>query len=663
MSLQKRVLFFILLLLLLSFSFLVIATELFTEVDQNNNLRLGNDYIVIVVNKDENGQGRFAIETTGGAPFQPADDNKPLVYGRPKPWTSYTSIWLNGDYYVFGGETGRRAGATGKYGTVVQEPYVEKDSVITTGNINDILLVDQVLTIVKSSTTGLYDSVQIKYRIENISDKPQKIGLRIVLDTMLGENDGAPFRIGNDAVTTDTIYYKEQLPQFWQAFDSISNPTVTSQGTFTGPGVTPPDQVKLADWGSMADGVWDFDFNPGEIFLRKGEYEIDSAIAMYWVPEYLGPGESRSYITNYGLGGITIVPGLLSLGITSPAEVLLDTPDRSIPVIAYVENTSEITAKNVRISIDLPDSLQTEKVIHNLGDLESGEIAQIIWDVYLAGNNIPASSSYSVKVEADNTDSNQVIREIKFIGPPDLRSELKVKDDITVINGRLIPNPFTIEARLKNEGASPLYDTSIELLLPPGLVFVDKEKPIRILEDIDADEEIDVRWRVKALNIEGQLPVAVNIKALHGYQETRIYEGLVLPKLKPVLYFELQNKDSLRAGDSINIEIRGENLEDIDLMDLYIKYDPEALLPVHVSRGTIFLKDDKYLPWTRPDLSTKGIIRINQLIPLEATSGTIGTIRFKVINPDNIELEWDQATYFIFNREEVEIILNDLKFN
>lgn len=78
-------LFFILLLLLLSFSFLVIATELFTEVDQNNNLRLGNDYIVIVVNKDENGQGRFAIETTGGAPFQPADDNKPLSMEDPNP--------------------------------------------------------------------------------------------------------------------------------------------------------------------------------------------------------------------------------------------------------------------------------------------------------------------------------------------------------------------------------------------------------------------------------------------------------------------------------------------------------------------------------------------------------------------------------------------------
>ena len=78
----------------------VAAADLFTETDQNNNLRLGNDYIVIVVNKDENAQGRFAIETTGGAPFQDSDDNKPLVYGRPKPWTSYTTIWLNGDYYV-----------------------------------------------------------------------------------------------------------------------------------------------------------------------------------------------------------------------------------------------------------------------------------------------------------------------------------------------------------------------------------------------------------------------------------------------------------------------------------------------------------------------------------------------------------------------------------
>ena len=122
----------------------------------------------------------------------------------------------------------------------------------------------------------------------------------------------------------------------------------------------------------------------------------------------------------------------------------------------------------------------------------------------------------------------------------------------------------------------------------------------------------------------------------------------------------MQKTGDLQAGDYINIDIRGENLEEIDLMDLYIKYKPDALEAVHVSRGTIFLKDGKYLPWTRPDFSREGLIRINQLVPLEASSGTIGTIHFKVLDPDKIELEWDQQTNFIFNRSDVDVILNNL---
>src|SRR5690554_764294 len=363
---------FILLLIIITLSVVVNGDEgFFTKRDDFNNLRFGNDYVVIVVNMDDNALGRFAIETTGGAPLRMDDMNKPLIYGRPKPWTSYTTIWLNGDHYVFGGETGRRAGKSGKYEEVIRGPLVEDNCVKTVTRIGDKLDVEQVLSFVKSTTTGLYDTIQIKYRIENISTESQKIGLRVMLDTMLGENDGAPFRIGDDAVTTDTVYYNKQLPEFWMAFDSISDPSVTSQGTFTGPGVTPPDRVNLADWGSMADGVWDFDFNPGEEFLRKGEYEIDSAIAMYWVPEYLGPGESRSYITNYGLGGITVVPGLLSLGVTSPAEVVFDKPDKTFPIIAYIENTSDITAKNVRISINISDKFTVDQRVKELGNLPS----------------------------------------------------------------------------------------------------------------------------------------------------------------------------------------------------------------------------------------------------------------------------------------------------
>ncbi|MDI3547627.1 MAG: hypothetical protein PWR10_1279 [Halanaerobiales bacterium] len=639
----------------------------FTEIDQYNNLRLGNDYIVVVMNMDENGQGRFAIETTGGAPLRSNDENKPLIYGRPKPWTSYTTIWINGDYYVFGGSTGRRAGKAGKYGEVIQPPHIKDGSIHTTTKFADKLKVEQILTIVKSSTTGLYDTVQIKYRVENISQEVQKVGMRIMLDTMLGQNDGAPFRIGNDAVTTDKVYYKKQLPAFWQAFDSISHPNVTSQGSFTGSGVTAPDKVCLADWGSLADGVWDFDFNPGEDFLRKGEYEIDSAIAMYWVPELLEPGASRSYITNYGLGGITIVPGLLSLGVTSPAEVTFDTPDKTFPIIAYVENTSEIKAKKVKIRLSLPDSLKAEGKEKSLGDLEPGEITQVAWYVKTAGNELPPKVSYLVKVEAENTDSNQVKREIKFVGPPNLETTLKMVDELRVNRGRLEPNPFKLEASISNSGGSTLYDVSTELILPPGLLLATKEKARKYPGNIQAGETVKVRWQVKALQVEGQLPFAVDVRGLHGYKEIARFDNLNLPELGPLMYLSLKEEDKVEAGDYITVDIIGVNIRNdygdkIDRLKFNLKYNPEYLKPVSVSPGDFFIKGSNLLPWSKPDLSESGLIKFAENIPTEKSQGILASIHFKVLKVGEHQIEWEETKFISEDNDDVEVSLKGLKF-
>ncbi|MTI60627.1 MAG: hypothetical protein FH762_11755 [Firmicutes bacterium] len=633
----------------------------FDEIDQYNNLRLGNDYIVIVVNMDENGMGRFAIETTGGAPFRNNDNNKPLIYGRPKPWTSYTSIWLNNEKYVFGGESGRRAGKSGKYGELIKKPYLLDDGIHTEIMIKDSIKVEQILSIVKSSTTGLYDAVQIKYRVENLGNGNEKFGLRIMLDTMLGQNDGAPFRIGEDAVVSDRLYYKKQLPEFWQAFDSISNPTVTSQGTFTGPGVTSPDKVYLADWGSLADGVWDFDFNPGEEFLRKGEFEIDSAIAMYWVPEMIKSGETKTYITRYGLGGITIVPGLISLGVTSPAEVTFDRPDKTFPIIAYIENTSEITAKNVRVNLDITDSLNVDDKEKKIGDLEAGEIVQLIWYVTDNDQSLPPKTQYTVKVEADNTDSNQVKREIIFVGPPQLKTSLNLIDKLSVDNGRLVPNPFDIQAVFKNVGGSTLYDLSTELFLPPGLLLATKERARKYPGNLEAGQEIKVNWKIKALEVDGKLPVAIDNRGLHGYQKIDRFDDLDIPVLDPYFYLKLNEYEEIEKGDYISIDIVGENIQGLDLLDSIINYDSEHLKLVHVSRGNIFLKDDKLLPFDKPDTSKKGIIHLSEIIPTEIDRGTLATLHFKVLKKGNNQISWGDST-FIIDSEESEVITRDFNF-
>ncbi|MGM0415009.1 MAG: hypothetical protein ACQEQP_07535 [Bacillota bacterium] len=627
------------LLLLLTFNINAAAQDDFFESeDENNNLRFGNEYIVIVVNQNDNSQGRFAVETTGGAPARENDDNKPLIYGRPNPWTSYTSLWINEEKYVFGGKTERRAGDNAKYGEVIQEPTVEDNKIITKTRFDDIV-VEQILSIVKSSTTGLADSAQIQYRIINEGDEDEKVGLRVMLDTMLGENDGAPFRLGEDTISTDKLYYDKQLDDFWQAFDSVSNPQVTSQGSFIGPDVSTPDRVYFSDWGSLADGVWDFDFNPGQEFVRKGEYEIDSAMAMYWVPEKIEAGETKTYITKYGLGGITIVPGILSLGVTSPAEVTLDENNQSFPVVAYLENTSEINARNVSINIELPEGFSAEESARDLGDMEPEDISQITWNVRADNrDNLPEEMTYRVIVDADNTDSNEVERKVEFIGPPELNANITLMEDVESVDGRLEPNPFRVQAEINNSGESSLYGVEAELILPPGLVTASSEKAKKNLGNLKNGERITINWAIEALRVDGTLPFALKVTGLNDYQKT-IVEEIDLPELMPLIL--LKETKGQRDEDYLAVDIVGANIAEAENISFELNYNSENLLLTHVSRGDFFVGDNNLLPFNRPDTSEANKVIFDQEFPFNRSNGVIATVHFKIKgdNPGSISLE------------------------
>ena len=643
------------LILLLVFSFQAAAqNNFFQNEDEHNNLRFGNEYIVIVVNQNQNSQGRFAVETTGGAPARENDDNKPLIYGRPNPWTSYTSLWINDQKYVFGGLTERRAGDGARYGEVIQEPTVEDNKIVTKTRFDNIV-VEQILSIVKSSTTGLADSAQIQYRVTNEGQQEDKVGLRIMLDTMLGENDGAPFRLGEDTISSDKLYYDKQLDDFWQAFDSVSNPQVTSQGSFIGPDVSTPDRVYFSDWGSLADGVWDFDFNPGQDFMRKGEYEIDSAMAMYWVPEILEPGQTKTYITKYGLGGITIVPGILSLGVTSPAEVTLDDNNQTFPVVAYLENTSEINARNVSIQIDLPDGFNAEQVSRDLGDMEPGDISQITWNVEAEDrNNLPESMTYRVIVDADNTDSNEVERKVEFLGPPQLDANITLMEEVESIDGRLEPNPFRIQAEINNSGETSLYGVEAELILPPGLVTASSEISKKNVGILRNNEKININWAIEALRVDGTLPFALKVSGLNNYQKT-IVEEINLPALKPLIL--LRETRGQRDEDYFAVDIVAANISEAENIAFDLNYDSEKLLLTHISRGDFFVGDNNLLPFNRPDRSERGKVIFDQEFPFNKANGVIATVHFKLKEdePGNISINNFEAVNGPGDSFEIEI--------
>lgn len=616
------------------------------QLDTFGNLRLGNQYVEIVVNGNQDEMGRFAIDITGGNPITLSDDGEPLIYGRPRPWTSFTTVQIDGVNYVFGGKTEQRSGKNGQYGIVTVPPTIVTEageSYISTITQFNQIEVEQVLSFSKSSTTGLYDTVMIKYRVTNHDEKEHKVGVRVMIDTMLGSNDGAPFRVGDQAITTDTYFLKSDLPGFWQAFDALSDTKVTAQGTLKGPDVATPDKIYYADWGSMADGLWNFSFEAGQEFWREGEFELDSAIALFWDPTMLNAGESRSYSTKYGLGGITVVPGILSLGVTSPAEVTFDTQINSFPVVAYIENTSEIMAKDVVAQIHLPAGFV---VVGNanqkpLGNLEPGKTGQIAWEVMpQKGSKVPDKITYKVKADASNTDSNEVDRLVTFTPPPKLNVWLSHPDKLTIQNERLNPNPFELTLHMRNTGGSPAYEVLAQAILPPGLEFAEKEQMSKSIGLLNPGEEYVFPWMIRVSNmVTGNVLFGVDVRS-NNAGKSSLTGKLVVPELSSKAYMVLL-REQVKVGDYFGVQIRAANIKDMESAIFNMVYSAKDLQALYVSRGTLFVHDGLPLPWSEPLIDREnGFISGIQGIMAGSTdeNGVLAEVYFKAVKSGKFTL-------------------------
>lgn len=658
---EKTNLFVKLISILLLFFLLVSPTlaqdeiDLTEREDEHGNLRLENEYISIVVNQSENAMGRFAVETTGGDPARDDDKNKPMIYGRPQPWPSYTTVRIDGENYVFGGETERRAGQGANYGEIIEEPQIIGDSIITTFELGG-LEVEQSLMFERSTTTGLYDSARIEYNMTNITDETKSVGLRIMLDTMLGENDGAPFRIQDQAITTDTMFEGDEIPNFYQSFDSLTDPQVTSQGTFVGESVNTPDQVYMSDWGSLADSAWDFNFNPGEEFVREGEFEIDSALAMYWDPVEVEPEETLTYSTNYGLAGISMVPGLLSLGVTSPSEFAFSDSNPEFPVVAYIENTAEITAENVVANLNLPEQLASDDLERNLGDLEENEVTQVNWNVRANTEDLPEILNFEVEVDADNTDSNLAERELNVIAPAELEASLKAVEEMVLKEGDLHPVPYTVRAEIENVGGSTFKGFKSEMILPPGLDFARYEKPDKNAGRIKSGEKLTIDWKVVPLDVEGTFPLAVQISGQDGYSRT-LRERVNIPATSPTIY--LLAERSSDEVDYLTVKVNGSYLNNIEDIKFNLEYDEDKVSPVYSTRGTAFVRDGRLMAWAGPESSSSGTLSFDEEFPADINSGGLAKILFKLEDKD---LSYDDLGIELFdlvavNGEDEEIDL------
>ena len=343
------------------------------------SVSIRNDYVSAVQDSD----GTFVIGSTGGDPSTPEDDNRRLLYGYPDwPWSSFTTVRVvtNGEVRDFDLRTV----------APVQPPTKTGRQIVTTWS-TWMIEVQQTLKLERNPYSGRDDTVRIEYSLVNRDTEPHDVGVRVMLDVMIGGNDGAPYLIpGTGNQTTEVEYLGSDVPAFWQGFESPTFDPLSLKGLgiLSGEEATAPDRFVIARWPAINNTEWAYAVTPGESVTE------DSATALYWNPIAVAPGESRTVVTYYGLAG----PGGGDAWFVAPTALTCD--DLSFDAVLRVSNISTSHLRGGSATISLPRGLVLalgEEVGKRLGDVAPGETASISWRV-LADRTITGQLVYSAEV-------------------------------------------------------------------------------------------------------------------------------------------------------------------------------------------------------------------------------------------------------------------------
>lgn len=254
--------------------------------------------------------GRFGFATNLGDPTNPLDDNKPLTYrleGSTNPADGRTNsirVWVDGQTPDFGGTAG----------TWVSRPGLSPDNaqLQSAWQYQDILFTEHVGAVVNPASNRIA-LFRIEFQAENLDSSPHDVGLRLMIDTLIGDFDGVPFLLPNQqGVTLSPLDLSgADVPDSFNVIEreDLSNPGVTVQFTLGGEDATRPDRLLLSSW-CAADWQWDYfeqvggkgvDFTQcqarGVTATKK-----DSAVGLFWNAGPLQAGETRTWVVYYGLG-------------------------------------------------------------------------------------------------------------------------------------------------------------------------------------------------------------------------------------------------------------------------------------------------------------------------------------------------------------------------
>lgn len=468
-----------------------------------------NDTIELLVNGDD---GRYAIKTVEGSPNRPEDDNKSLLYLKGIPETTFTTFRIDGKDYIYGNSYS---------GIMMEGGFI--DAPKTEGMVNTSIWksegieITQKLEMTDNVSSSDVGNVKISYLIANKGTSSKSIGTRVLMDTMLGDNDGSKVSLdGKSDISFETEVTGEDIPVYWRTTDSEENPKVVSYGFLKGWGNTPPDRMIIAHWSALSLTKWDCTIDPDRnIGSSLNNFKsADSAAALYWEPKSLEPGEIMQVETYYGLGNINNSDGsTFNMTVLAPSKLTIEGEkykDNPFEIIMELDNSLPNSTQLAGITAELilPEGLepaegeQSSKYFYKI-DTNGKEIVK--WKVKALNSQKLRVLQYMIRIKG----MSQELKTIKkFIIIPGFEN-----NDFEIGYTDIVPRNLYYEdennvIQLVGHGFDKLKDKS-----GYEISFIDKKGSIVYYfapEDITIVSDNQIRLRVpKGLDI-GTYRVSIN---------------------------------------------------------------------------------------------------------------------------------------------------------
>jgi tRNA A-37 threonylcarbamoyl transferase component Bud32 len=278
-----------------------------------------------------------------------------------------TCARVDGAEHLFGSTDGKWRNRKGRFGSGGVESVWESPA--------KKIVVRQRVEIVGGEQSRLLDTCRVRYILENQSEIEHKVGIRFMLDTFIGTNDGVPFTIPGHGLCDTKMEFQEEVPDFFLALehDDLRDPGTVALVQFKPGGrLESPDRVTLGAWPHTRFrdyGIrkahaqmtgWDVPVldirRLNELVESSGEHaDPDSCVVMYWNEQPLAPGKTREVGFSYGLGAVVSGEGGQNrLGLTAGGRFV---PSGSFTFMALVKDPQS----NEKLTLTLPPGLELLK--------------------------------------------------------------------------------------------------------------------------------------------------------------------------------------------------------------------------------------------------------------------------------------------------------------